>query len=547
MRSFIKEHKWIVMVSIILFLQAGVSVAAITEVAILNMLPLKFFIGVIALFVVMFGLIAGFLIPFGKKKGFRIFRRSFGSFLSVVTIVAAVMVTVYVGHLNHTVKAISTEQEVSNKIGVYVLKDSDTSNLKKSEDISFAITDSYDFENTSVALENMEEEAGNKIATENYKSVTDMVDALFRKDIDAVVLNEAYVSVLEDFDKYNKFEKKTKLIYEYEVVAKESPKDDRTVASKNQQVSAVSSDSLAKNPFIVYISGSDTRKVSLQTSRSDVNILAVVNPNSKMVLLLNTPRDYYIPTTKSASGELDKLTHCGMYGIDCSMATLSQLYDEEIKYYAQINFKGFSALVDAFGGVTVENNKSFTSDDDFFYPQGTVTMDGEHALSFVRERHSFADGDNQRGRNQMKVIKALIGKAKDSETLLTHYTDILASIEGMFMTNVSTSDMSDLVKMQLNDLSGWTVVSYAVNGNGAKRKTFTMPTRFAYVTIPDMATVEKAKELIDMVYDGKILTEEDLEMSTGTEGTSGVSGESTGTGSTGTGSTGTENTTTLQQ
>ena len=516
MSNFIKSHKWVIIATLIILLQTGASIAAIIEVYILNMLPGKYFAMLIAAFIVLLGITVGIIIPKGKNKGFRYFRRSFGTVMSLVVATVGIVASVYIGHLNNTVSKVSTDANSSNKIGVYVLKDNKADGIDKITDKSFAVTSTYDYENTVVALENIKEETGKDILTTKYETVTDMVDALFRQDVEVVVLNEAYVSILEDLKQYKSFGKKTKIVYEYEVAEE--------VADVRQPVTNdgdISDDSMAKKPFILYISGSDTRESTLATSRSDVNILAVVNPVSKMVLLINTPRDYYVLTSKAAFWQYDKLTHCGAYGIDCSMDTLGKLYEEEVDYYAQINFDGFSAVIDALGGVTVENDISFTSDDDYFYPKGVVTMDGAHALSFVRERHSFADGDNQRGKNQMKVIKALIAKAKDSTTLLTNYTDILASIEGMFLTNVSTQDMADLVRMQLNDMPDWNVISYSVSGTGASKETFTLPNKKTYVTVPDQASVDKAEELIDRVYAGEILTEEDtiIEDSTTSQGT----------------------------
>ena len=91
----------------------------------------------------------------------------------------------------------------------------------------------------------------------------------------------------------------------------------------------------------VYISGSDTRDSTLSAlTRSDVNIIASVNTKTGQVLLLSTPRDYYVPLSISG-GVPDKLTHAGIYGIQVSMDTLSMLYDISIDYYFKVNFTGF--------------------------------------------------------------------------------------------------------------------------------------------------------------------------------------------------------------
>ena len=254
--------------------------------------------------------------------------------------------------------------------------------------------------------------------------------------------------------------------------------------------------------------------MKLATSRSDVNILAVVNPTTKQVLLLNTPRDYYVETTVSG-GMRDKLTHCGMYGIDCSMGTLSNLYEENVDYYVQINFNGFSTLIDAIGGITIESEKSFrTSEGGYYISQGTNQMNGTVALSYVRERKSFADGDNARGRHQMQAIEAIIQKVSSGTTVLNNYSAILNSMEGMFTTNMSSSDISALVRMQLSDMASWNVKSYAVTGTGSSQKTYSMPTKRSYVMIPDESQISYARILVNKVVDGRILSDEDLVMPT---------------------------------
>ena len=270
---------------------------------------------------------------------------------------------------------------------------------------------------------------------------------------------------------------------------------------------------VTKEPFVVYVSGSDTREAKLAKSRSDVNILAFVNPVSKQVLLLNTPRDYYI-NISIAPDSKDKLTHCGLYGIDCSMDTLADLYGiDSINYYAQINFTGFETLIDEIGGVTVYSDASFTSSDypDYRYVKGENELNGSEALAFVRERYNLGDGDYARGRHQMAVISAVIDKMTSSTTLLTNYSGIMDSLEGMISTDFESGDISALINMQLSDGGGWDVKSYTVVGEGTKRTTYSMPKFKAYVTIPDEESVDKAKGLIQKVMNGETITDSDVE------------------------------------
>jgi anionic cell wall polymer biosynthesis LytR-Cps2A-Psr (LCP) family protein len=195
------------------------------------------------------------------------------------------------------------------------------------------------------------------------------------------------------------------------------------------------------------------------------------------------------------------------------MDTLGNLYDEPVDYYAQINFNGFTTLVDALGGITVESEKSFyCSEGGYFISEGTNTLNGTVALSYVRERKAFVDGDNSRGRHQMQAIEAIIEKASSGTTVLTNYTAILDSMEGMFSTNLSSSEMSALVKMQLADMASWNVKSFAVSGTGSSLTTYSMPTQRSYVMIPDEEQIAYAKQLVDKVIDGETLTDADMEM-----------------------------------
>lgn len=501
-----KKNKWFILGVVLLVLQAATSILAIVQLYLLNMLPNTIFAALVAVLVFLLLLDGAMLLLKGKKGKLLYARRGVGTFISICMVFAGSMITFYVGNLNHTVSAISNDSKVSNVIAVYVQADDEAQEIGEAKDYTYGITEEYDYSNTQKTLEALGELNGSEITTSTYQNVDDMVDALYRKEVGAIILNKAYVSILTDEEKYANFEEQMRVLYEYEIVEEEEQKE--TLVQDEPEAPR----SVAKDPFIIYVSGSDTRSLSLQTSRSDVNLLAAVNPVTKQVLLINTPRDYYINTAK-APGQLDKLTHCGIYGIDCSMASLGNLYQEEINYYMQINFEGFREFTTAIGGVSVYNEKSFVSyKDNYHYPVGQVLLSGDYALSYVRERKSFADGDNQRGRNQMKVVKAIIEKMKDSSTLLTNYTDILASLEGMFVTNMTTTEMSELVKMQLSDMAEWNVNSFSVTGTGASKTTYTMPSKRSYVTIPDTATVTKAQELIDKVFAGDVLTEADMEL-----------------------------------
>jgi LCP family protein required for cell wall assembly len=454
-----------------------------------------------------------------KKKKRKLYtKRSIGCVISAVTMVLCVMASSMMwqgrrrrtstsricwrSSRSHPVANIADNVVVTDTVSVYALAENPAESVADIKDGVFAITQNYDYEHTKTTLDKINENLGQTIHTQSFDTVFDMVDALYAGNVDAIVLNAAYVDVIKDQKGYEDFSDRTKTLYDHEVKS--------AVVQENTQ----STRDIKKDPFVIYISGSDTRNMKLATSRSDVNILAVVNPATKQVLLLNTPRDYYVETTVSG-GMRDKLTHCGMYGIDCSMGTLSNLYEENVDYYVQINFNGFSTLIDAIGGITIESEKSFrTSEGGYYISQGTNQMNGTVALSYVRERKSFADGDNARGRHQMQAIEAIIQKVSSGTTVLNNYSAILNSMEGMFTTNMSSSDISALVRMQLSDMASWNVKSYAVTGTGSSQKTYSMPTKRSYVMIPDESQISYARILVNKVVDGRILSDEDLVMPT---------------------------------
>lgn len=508
-----KSKKWKIAAGIILVIQALISIVSVGIVVWFNLLPLKYLVLIGLILIWLLTLVYYFFYSgVRKKKGKKLtaqkkkrklyIKRSIGGVISAITMALCIVASSMVWQAGNALANIADNVVVTDTVSVYALVDNPAESVADIKDGVFAITQNYDYEHTKTTLDKIKENLGQDVHTQNYDTVFDMVDALYAGNVDAMILNAAYVDVIKDQKGYEDFSDRTKTLYDHEVKS--------SVVQENTQ----STRDITQDPFIIYISGSDTRNLKLATSRSDVNILAVVNPATKQVLLLNTPRDYYVETTVSG-GMRDKLTHCGIYGIDCSMGTLTNLYEENVDYYVQINFNGFETLIDAIGGITVEAEKSFrTSEGGYYISQGTNQLSGAVALSYVRERKSFADGDNARGRHQMQAIEAIIKKVSSGTTVLNNYSAILSSMEGMFATNMSSSEISALVRMQLTDMASWNVKSFAVTGTGSSQKTYSMPTKRSYVMIPDESQIDYARKLVDKVVDGGILSDGDLVMPT---------------------------------
>lgn len=264
---------------------------------------------------------------------------------------------------------------------------------------------------------------------------------------------------------------------------------------------------ITKEPFVVYLSGVDNRGELTEKARSDVNILAVVNPKTKRVALINTPRDYYVDLAGTDSK--DKLTHAGLYGVETSMATLGNLYGVNVEHYIRINFAGFINIIDAIGGVDVYSDQAFTSVgspgyyDPTTFAEGWNHLDGKSALAFARERHAFASGDIQRGINQMKVIDAMVNKLK-SPALLMGFSKLMDAAADCFVTSLSQDQITALVRMQLSDLASWDIQSCSVTGSSGKSsKCYSAKGQSLYVMKPDENSVNEAKALIASVLDGE--------------------------------------------
>ncbi len=272
-------------------------------------------------------------------------------------------------------------------------------------------------------------------------------------------------------------------------------------------------DNISKHPFIVYLSGIDTRNVGEieDKSRSDVNMIVAVNPQQKRVLMVSTPRDYYVGLYGD-SNKMDKLTHAGSYGIDCSMDTLEALYDIEFNYYAKVNFKSVYDIVNALGGVTVHSDFNFSSKHSFTgrthtFKKGENFVMGDAALTFARERESFANGDRQRGIHQQVLIKAVVEKAISPSILIpSNIEKMMKAISDNTKTNFSEKEIKKLISYQMSTMGKeWKFESMSADGTGDMAYTYSYSRQKLYVMRPDMETVEAARLALDAIISGEEL------------------------------------------
>lgn len=469
----------------------------------LGMLSTPILAGVIAILVLLL-VLTFFLFGIGKKHNHSKFRTKHivGLIIAIVAIGVSVFGSSVVSKVIGTVSEVTRPIMPSSTVAVYVLKEDSATDITHARDYEFGFSKAYDEEHIVSTIDAINEELTKEIATKEFEDVFSMVDSLLNGETRAIILNKAYASLLDDVEQYEGFLDNTRVIYEKSFVRELTPEEEKAEEKPEKKIS--------DGAFIIYLSGSDTRSYYLSTSRSDVNILAAVNPETKEILLVNTPRDYYVPIS-IGGGAYDKLTHCGVYGVQCSADTLANLYGVDIDYTAQINFTGVERLVDAVGGVTVYSDQAFTTrHGNYWIDIGENYMDGAKAICFARERYALRAGDNDRGRNQMKVLTAVIQKLISSKALLENYSGILDSLSGMFVTDMSYDNIAEMVKMQLSDGGDWTVNSYAVIGQGGSSTTYSMPGLYSYVMYQNDISVAKAKNLINRVLAGEHLNQDDM-------------------------------------
>ncbi len=500
-----KNTIWTVVSVIVLLLQIAAEALLAIAVFQLNMLPDQFALVFTAALVV-FALMTGLLLFVRGKKPVGLARRIIACILALMIIcgcgvLTKIAVDAYRAMDSVTQGGVATEER---GMFVFVRADDPADSLADAADYTFAVVQDHEAERTQQALTEIEERTGKPISVTQYESIPALADALLAGDVDALILSDAAVTLLMEEETYADFEEKVKILY---TVLLEQIQGAEAVKPMPEEDEGVLD--ITKKPFVVYISGIDTRSSKLRVSRSDVNILAVVNPKTKQVLLINTPRDYFVPNP-AGNGKLDKLTHCGLYGISCSMEALEGLYGIEIQHYARINFSGFETLIDAVGGITVYSDQAFTTNGTTI-KKGENNLNGFHALNFARERYRVAGGDNGRGKNQMKVITALIDKLTSGTTVVTNYSSILKSLEGMFTTSFTTDEISAFMKMQIDEMPRWDVHSFAVVGKGGSEKTYSMPGMNAYVMHPNEESVAYASALVERIMSGEELTDKDLE------------------------------------
>lgn len=395
--------------------------------------------------------------------------------------------------INSTLNKITNTTTRTDEVSIVVLADDSAASVKDTVSYTYGYNSNVGKETVDKAIENINKEHSVSVNTKEYTDWSALLTALYsNKDIQALAITDAmYASISEQF---STFSSRTKVV--------------GTVSVKTEVQIEVSDKKVNEEPFIIYMSGNDETGTVSSVGRSDVNLLAICNPNTRQILLVSTPRDSYVKIYNGTKSGLDKLTHASNEGIEGSIKTLEGLYGVSPDYYLRINFTGCINIVDALGGITINSEVEFENGweawyNTYHYNIGPNECDGEKTLAFVRERKAFPDGDFQRGRNQEAALEGIINKIT-SPAILTNYSALLDSFSDMMLTNMPTSTIASLVKDQLSDSTPWNIQSYSITGTTGTRDGQVSGLVGMSVVFPDTDSINLAIQLMSKITNGEV-------------------------------------------
>ena len=398
-------------------------------------------------------------------------------------VLAAVGAVAYYGSILHGAVEKATAREPDRAVvGVYVEAGDPAQSLEDTAGYAFgaAVGEPYGEQAQAVLRQRLGE-----VEITSCPTAFALADRLRAGEVRAILLGDAYAQALSEAPGYQWTAHLPQALGSLELELEGTPAEPLDVPED------------LPRRFLVYLSGTDTFGSAATRARSDVNILAAVDTQAKKLLLVATPRDFYV-TFPETGGAGDKLAHAGVYGVEASAAALEGLYGVTVDYWVKMNFTGFVELIDALGGVEVYSDQAFTVEPIRTYQQGYNQLTGLEALAFARERYSFPDGDYQRAKNQMEVIRAVVEKCS-SFALVQNFRPVLEAAGEHLETNMPKEHLYGLAAQQLGDPGPWTVETYTAQGESAYRETWSMPGQELYVILPGEASVQEAKEKLAAV------------------------------------------------
>ena len=452
---------------IIKIISTLLSIILIINIINLNIIPNKYLLIIIS--IELFLLLLGIILNINKKKTLKII----GIILLIINIIINSIGLYYINHTNKFIKQSFNNNLVEkNKYNVIVLKESNYNNIEEIKIIGYLKQDI-----------NYKEKINNEL--KEYNSIYELYEDLLNKKIESIILEDTYIDLLKD--DYKDIEEKIKIIYSFDIT--------------NEIKKQVETKEL--NPINIYISGSDSRSGSIEAkSRTDVNMIVTINPNTNKILLTSIPRDYYVQL-HNTTGYKDKFTHSGIYGIEMSKQTLEDLFNIKIDYTIKVGFNSVVKIIDLLGGIDINSDMAFQCrcgdgiPSNRYIIEGINHVNGAEALCFSRQRKVYQTGDNHRILNQQVVLEGIISKLTKEKSILIKYDEILNSLSDLYRTDIPESLIKLYIKNQLENNTKWQIEKQVVTGYGSMDITYSMPGRNLYVMIPDMESVKKATENIE--------------------------------------------------
>ena len=277
---------------ILAIVQLIVSLVAIYYAMSTKMMP--FTIGLIVSIVLI--LIPAGVLLLAKKKSKK--TRIAAIIISAVFIIILVVASYYLSVTTKAIDSVTGTTVEVDEINVYVAKEDEVSSINEAIDKGyvFGLVATDDQDHINETIEKIESDVGASIKTREYETVIALIGAFEGGAVQSFITNTGSILALDSMEEYIDYSKNLKVIMENTITEeiKEEVKED-----------------IDLDHFCVYFSGIDTFGSVTIRSRSDVNIIGVVNNNTKTVLLVSTPRDYYVDFP---NGKKDKLTHAGIYG-----------------------------------------------------------------------------------------------------------------------------------------------------------------------------------------------------------------------------------------
>ncbi len=472
-----------VIFNIIALISTILAVAFCIYIYKLDMIPSKYLTILFIVFGVIYLILLLLTLPRKMKTKFKIV-------CSIFFIIFALICGYGIKYADKTisfVNKINDELKQKEEYYIKVLNSSSIKNLSELDNKKIGVYTSPAAINSEKAIETLGKKSKAEIV--KYDDLIVMFEDLSEKKVDALLVNDSQLSVLESELAYMNLALKN---------------IDGVMVPIEREEEVVKIVDVTNTKFNIYIAGGDAYGSINKVMNTDVNMIVSVDPVNRKLLLTSIPRDYYVNLPSKGEKAYDKLTHAGYYGIQESILTVEKLLDVDINYYAKVNFSTIEGIIDAIGGVDIYNEKAFTTNDrNFKYKSGNIHLNGREALWYARERKAFSEGDVQRVKNQQKVLSAIIKKMTSSTSLISNYTDILDSVSKNFSTSLDTKSINRLVKMQLGDMRGWTIENQNVTGSGANEYTYSFPKMKLYVMKRDQESVDKAIERIKAFVEDK--------------------------------------------